>query len=139
MTLAAAIGTAAALFSFLVVGGCAHDPPLPDGPGVERFELVSVDGKPLPTTVQHGRFPVRVYAGAFRIAPNGDCGSSSTFGEPEASERLVRHSICTYVRDGDDLKMAWKGAGGTTGTIDGDSFTMDNHGTIFVYRREPLR
>jgi hypothetical protein len=29
----------------------------------------------------------------------------------------------------------WDGAGTTTGTVDGTTFTMDNEGMLFVYRR----
>jgi hypothetical protein len=31
--------------------------------------------------------------------------------------------------------MKWEGAGITTGTIDGDTFTMDNVEMVFVYRK----
>ena len=31
--------------------------------------------------------------------------------------------------------MQWQGAGTTTGTIDGETFSMDNHGMIFTYSR----
>ena len=31
--------------------------------------------------------------------------------------------------------MQWEGAGTTTGTAQGDNFTMDNEGMIFVYKK----
>jgi hypothetical protein len=31
--------------------------------------------------------------------------------------------------------MQWKGVGQTIGTILGDTFTMDNEGMVFVYKK----
>jgi len=31
--------------------------------------------------------------------------------------------------------MQWQGAGVTNGTVEGDTFTMDNEGQIFLYRK----
>ena len=130
--------TSLALIAALLplAAGCSHWHSLPDGPDVERYTLVAVNGGDLPTTVQHGRLPVRVYSGEFRMGPNGQCGSRQAFGEPNGEDRLERDSVCTYVRDGNAFTMKWKDAGGTTATLDGDVFTMDNHGMVFRYVRK---
>ena len=31
--------------------------------------------------------------------------------------------------------MKWQGAGMTIGTVEGDTFTMDNEGMVFVYKK----
>ena len=31
--------------------------------------------------------------------------------------------------------MKWQGAGLTTGTVEGNTFTMDNEGMLFVYKK----
>jgi hypothetical protein len=31
--------------------------------------------------------------------------------------------------------MQWKDAGTTTGTIEGNTFTMDNEGMVFAYKK----
>lgn len=41
----------------------------------------------------------------------------------------------TYTQDGSRLSLQWKGAGVTTATIEGNTFTMDNEGLLFVYHK----
>lgn len=41
----------------------------------------------------------------------------------------------TYTREGAKLTMTWEGAGTTTGTVEGDNFTMENEGMVLAYRR----
>jgi hypothetical protein len=41
----------------------------------------------------------------------------------------------TYTRENSKLTMRWEGAGTTTGTVEGDTFTMNNEGMIFAYRK----
>ena len=33
--------------------------------------------------------------------------------------------------------MQWQGAGVTIGTVEGDTFTMENEGQVFLYRKTP--
>jgi hypothetical protein len=40
-----------------------------------------------------------------------------------------------YTKKGSKLIMQWKGAGTTTGTIECSTFTMNNEGMLFVYRK----
>jgi hypothetical protein len=41
----------------------------------------------------------------------------------------------TYTRDGQKLTMQWQGAGRTIGSVEGDTFTMNNEGMVFAYRK----
>jgi hypothetical protein len=41
----------------------------------------------------------------------------------------------TYTQDGSRLSLQWKGAGVTTATIEGNTFTVDNEGLLFVYHK----
>jgi hypothetical protein len=41
----------------------------------------------------------------------------------------------SYVRDGAELRMQWKGAGRTEGSLEGGTFTMNNEGMVLVYRK----
>ena len=57
-----------------------------------------------------------------------------TFVPPSGAEAtLVR--AATYTREGGKLSMQWEGAGSTTGTVEGNTFTMDNEGMVFVFRK----
>jgi len=98
------------------------------------YALVSVDGKRLPATVSHGNAELQVRSGSFRINADGTCSSKITMVPPSGTE-ATREVSATYTNDGPKLKMRWKGAGRTVGTIDGRTFTMENEGMVFVYKR----
>jgi len=101
---------------------------------VGSFALVSVDGNKVPCTVQHGGAPLTVTSGLFIINADGTCRSKVVFSSPSGRE-ATREVKATYTRQGPTLTLTWEGAGTTTGTIDGDTFTMNNEGMIFTYRR----
>ena len=102
----------------------------PDG----VYALVSVDGKCLPATVSHGKAELQVRSGSFSITADGTCSSKITM-VPPSGKAVTREVSATYTKDGSKLKMRWKGAGRTVGTIDGRTFTMENEGMVFVYKR----
>lgn len=95
------------------------------------YALVSVDGHPVPGTVQHEGHALPVKSGSFDITADGHCTSRVYL-----SGRDVPIEVkATYTRDGARLTMKWEGAGTTIGTVEGDTFTMNNEGMVFVYRR----
>jgi hypothetical protein len=98
------------------------------------YTLVSVDGKRVPAAVSHDGAELQVRSGTFAINPDGTCSSKKVFVPPSGVES-TREVTATYTQDGGKLNMEWKGAGRTTGTIEGDTFTMNNEGMIFVYQR----
>jgi len=98
------------------------------------YALISVDGKAVPCVLSHEGQDVTVKSGKFTINADGTCQSLSTFSVPSHSD-VNRVVEATYTRSGAELTMTWKGAGMTKGTISGDSFTMNNEGMIFVYRK----
>lgn len=100
---------------------------------VGTYALVTVDGKVLPCTVAHEGSPL-VKSGVFNINADGTCSSKITFSTPTGSE-MVREVKATYIREGAKLTMKWEGAGMTIGHVEGDSFTMDNEGIVFAYRK----
>ena len=101
---------------------------------VGSFALVSVDGNNVPSTVQHGGPPLTVKSGIFIITADGTCSSTVVFSPPSGGD-ISREVKATYTRQGPTLTMKWEEAGTTTGTIEGDTFTMNNEGMIFAYRR----
>jgi hypothetical protein len=100
------------------------------------YTLVSVNGSALPYTMTHEPPGVRVTSGSFRIDADGTCTSDVSFVLP-SGEAMSRPVSATWTRDGTRLTMSWQGAGVTNGTVEGDTFTMDNEGQIFVYRKSP--
>ena len=98
------------------------------------YTLITVNGSEVPTAIFHGDVKMQVYSGVFTIDTDGTCNSKVIFGAP-SGDRSTRDVKATYTRAGSVLTMQWEGAGMTTGTVDGDTFAMDNEGMIFVYRR----
>jgi len=101
-------------------------------PGV--YTLVSVDGNPVPAQVKHDGHTIEVRSGTFTFDSGASCRSHTVFVRAGGRE-VVRDVEATYTRSGNQLKMKWKGAGTTEGTIEGSIFTLNNEGMRFVYRQ----
>jgi hypothetical protein len=98
------------------------------------YALESIDGKAVPCSLLHGDTPVPVTSGAFTIRTDGTCTSTMNLTAPGGRDVSVTRDA-TYTRQGATLTMTWKGFGTTTGTADGDVFSMTNEGVLFSYRR----
>lgn len=105
---------------------------LPDIAG--SYMLVSINGTNLPFTITHEGPGIQVTSGTFTIRPDGTCAGTSAFVMPSGEARS-REVSATYTRDGFKLTIQWEGAGVTTGTIEGDTFTMENEGQVLLYRK----
>ena len=101
-----------------------------NGP-VGTYRLVSVDGKRLPSNVEHEGHAMTINSGAFVINADGSCSSKMVLAGRDAAIEVK----ATYTRDGSKLTMQWQGAGTTTGTLEDNTFTMNNEGMVFVYRK----
>ena len=98
------------------------------------YTLVSVDDKNVPCNVTHEGATLTVKSGVFTINPDGTCRSLSIFSVPPNPD--VRREVkATYTQTGAELTMRWEGAGMTKGQINGSTFTMNNEGMIFSYRK----
>ncbi len=98
------------------------------------YALVSINGTPLPFTVTHEGPGIQVTSGTFTIRPDGTCTSVVAFVMPSGQSQS-REVGATYTREGSTLRMQWQGAGVTEGTVEGDTFTMDNEGQVFRYQK----
>jgi hypothetical protein len=103
-------------------------------PLIREVGLESVNGNKVPATISHDGIALKVLSGTFTLNADGTCGTKSVFVPPGAGE-TTREVKATYTKAGSKLTMQWEGAGMTTGTVEGNSFTMDNEGMVFVYRK----
>ena len=99
------------------------------------YTLVTVNGEKVPATISHDDVKFKVSSGTFIIMANGTCISKMCFIPPGASEAVSNEVSATYKKEGSKLAMQWKGAGTTEGTLDGNSFSMDNVGMKLVYKK----
>lgn len=97
------------------------------------YTLVSVDNRTLPCPVAHEGSPT-VKSGEFVINADGTCSSKITFTTPSGRE-ATREVKAHYTINGSTLTMEWEGAGTTIGNISADTFTMNNEGNVFAYRK----
>jgi hypothetical protein len=121
----------------MVAGAAGCKPPAEVAADVNpagTYALVSVDGKAVPCTVEHDGHALTIKSGSFMIGADGACSSQVVFSPPSGGE-ATREVKATYTREGPKLTMKWEGAGMTVGTVAGDTFSMNNEGMIFAYRR----
>lgn len=126
-----------ALIPALFNAACHKQPSAPSRTANDisgAYALLSVDGKPVPASVAHAGATLLVRSGTFIIRADGTCSSTISLVPPSGTE-ATREVEATYTRNGPKLVMRWKGAGQTTGTVSGPTFTMNNEGMIFVYRK----
>ena len=101
---------------------------------VGTYALVTVDGNKVPCTLQHEGHTMTIKSGTFIINPDGTCSSKVVFSPPSGSD-ATREVKASYTRQGSKLTMKWERAGMTTGTVEGDTFTMNNEGMVFAFRK----
>lgn len=65
--------------------------------------------------------------------PDGTCTSKMVFSV--AGKENKRDVNASYTRQGTNITMQWQGAGKTIGWLQDNSFTMNNEGMIFVFRK----
>ncbi len=123
----------------LLLTGCkqrtaanAAPSPAPDPAGV--YALVSVDGQPVPCNINHENTAMTVQSGSFAITADGHCTCNMVISVGSRKNMtVVTHA--SYQQSGTELTMTWEGAGMTTGKLTGDTFTMNNEGMVFAYRK----
>lgn len=98
------------------------------------YALVSVDGKTVPCTIQHGQQAMLIESGSFTITTNNQCLSRMTVTLGKQTN-IVCDTKATYTIKGATLDMRWQNGGRTQGEVAGNTFTMGNEGMTFVYRK----
>jgi hypothetical protein len=127
----------------LLLAGCG-DSNAPDNSHVGHYAMVSVDGDPLPITVEDTPgFAVTLFSGELVLNANKTFVQSVTvaftvFGEPEPPETLSCGG--RYERRGSTLTMTSTGnenceAGTLTGTLSGNQVTVVAEGSEIIFRR----
>jgi hypothetical protein len=130
------------LFMVMVWAGCKQEAKVAADPKsvattaadinpVGTYTLVTVDGNKVPYTVQHEGHTMTINSGSFIINADGTCSSKMSLAGRDTPIEVK----ATYTREGPKLTMQWQGAGMTIGTVEGDTFTMNNEGMVFAYRK----
>jgi hypothetical protein len=99
------------------------------------YTLLSVDGNKVPCEVKHEDVTLMIKSGAFIFSERSNCISKMIF-SVASSPDATREVKATYTREGPTLTLRWQGAGMTKGTLEGDTFTMNNEGMVFAFRKQ---
>jgi hypothetical protein len=124
------LGLAAMSSLFLVFIGCNSQGKASGR--VETFDLVAVDGKNLPSAINHSGSSLKVNSGRLTLSTEGECESVIELVSP-AGKTVQRKVAANFTQKGERLNFQWKGAGKTTGTRVGDRLSMTNEGIVFEY------
>jgi hypothetical protein len=108
--------------------------PSADSDHVGIYKLLSISGSQLPCKPPHEGGAPEVQSGSIVLNADGTLSSTTTFKIP-SGQIMNREVPGTYTREGAKFTMHWKGAGVTTGTLDGSTFTMVNEGMPLVYSK----
>ena len=98
------------------------------------YTLVSVNGQAVPCNLTHEGVAMIVKSGSFIINADDTCRSISVFAVPPHPD-IHREVNATYTQTGAELTIRWQRAGITTGQVNGNEFSMDNEGMVFLYRK----
>ncbi len=124
-----------ALMAGLFLSACRnHKPAFIDAASVGTYALVSVNGTRVPAKVFHDDVALEVRSGSFTFEADGTCSTRTVFVPPSGTE-VSRAVGGTCLQKDSKLTLQWKGAGKTTGTIQGNTFIMENEGMVFVYEK----
>jgi hypothetical protein len=128
-------GCSLALFLLLAWAGCKQESKVvADINPAGTYTLMSVDGKQVPCALTHEGTTLTVKSGVFTISDDGTCSSKIIFSVPSNGD-VNREVKASYTRQGAKLTMKWVGAGVTVGSVEGNTFTMDNEGMVFAYQK----
>jgi len=101
------------------------------------FNLVSIDGHPVPYAPMHGGGQApEVSGGSLTINTDGTFACAINFSDARIVVPGDRpKEPGTYTREGNELTLKHPGAGYTPATVDGDKITMNNEGMLFVFQK----
>ena len=119
----------------LYLSACSEAPkaaktPEPAG----TYSLFAINGNALPYTPPHEGGAPQVRSSVFTLNADQTFSMTMTYGDPSGNA-FSRDFSGTYTLQGSVFTFQWKGAGTTTATIEGNTFTMDNEGVLFAYRK----
>jgi len=122
----------ALLIAALALVACA--PPLGADDITGSYNLVSIDGNPLPFNPAHEVGAPEVISGTLTLAGDGTFQMTMTFAT-EPNDPVSRSMNGSYILEEGVLKLDWQGSGVTPATVDNRSITLVNEGLSFLYQR----
>jgi hypothetical protein len=98
------------------------------------YTLLNVNANSVPYTFTTEGVSITIKKGLFTINSDGTCIRNITLASPNKPE-ISNDVKATYTLAGSTLTMNWERAGIMTGTVTGNTFTMDDRGMVFVFQK----
>ncbi|HWE43779.1 MAG TPA: hypothetical protein VG432_14835 [Gemmatimonadaceae bacterium] len=130
--------------TLLAVAGCGGDSNAPDTSHVGLYDMVSIDGDPLPATViDMPGYNLQVTQGSLSLNANNTFVESLTSVETiDGTQGPVEAISCpgSYARSGNTITLTTPetdicASQRVIGTLSGSTLTVDYEGTTIVFRR----
>lgn len=119
----------------LALPGCRQgESPAKTSDHVGTYTLATINGNRLPFTPPNEGGAPQIESGAIALLADGSFSSTMTYRMPDGKVGN-RGSSGSYTRQGSSFKLEWKGAGVTLGTLEGNTFTIDDDGLKCAYRK----
>lgn len=135
------LALAVATFAF---AACGSDSNAPDTSHVGRYALLSIDGDPLPITVDDGTTTtLTLQSGSLTLNAGGTFVQTLDI-DVEINGQIAptQHLSCNgnYTRRGNTINLTAAAggmceAGTLTGTLSGNTLTVDDQGSVAVFQR----
>jgi hypothetical protein len=98
------------------------------------YTLITIDGHELPYAPSHeGEQGPEIVASTFTINADGTFLMKMNY--KAGSRSSSRDFTGTYTFENSTFRFEWDNAGVTSATLEGNTFTMNNEGILFAYRK----
>ena len=122
----------------LCISGCSEDANPTETKTLDYtgiYNLITIDGNNLPYTPSHEGNTLQVQSSTFIL--NTDAAFEMTMTYKRQSGEIFNQDFSgTYTLNNYTFTFHWQGAGKNTAALEGDSFTMNNEGLLFLYRKQ---
>jgi hypothetical protein len=101
---------------------------------VGTYNLVTIDGRPLPYTPPHAGGAPEVLSSTLTLNADGSFQMSMTY-RTTPGNSISRDFTGTYTLKEGTFRFKWEGAGVTPGALDSNTVTINNEGVSFAYEK----
>lgn len=99
------------------------------------YDLVSIDGNPLPYTPAHEGGAPEILSSTLTLNADGTFQMSMTYGSTSGNSISRDFTGLYTIVDESTLRFEWEGAGVTMGTLEANIVTINNEGLLFAYQK----
>lgn len=119
--------------------GCGGDSSGPGASAVGTWNLVTINGSPLPATIiQAPTYRLEILSDRFVLSSNGTMSDTFTYRETEngTATTTTETDNGTWSQNNTALTITYSDGTSQTAAVSNDTFTISEQGFVFLYERE---